>query len=75
MEDNERRFNTYREETIGDEEDDSNGEESSTLNESFLFKEESKEDPGDNETDRKDVFKKQDVNEKLMSIKVKPKFI
>ena len=54
---NETRFNTYRERIIGDEEIDSNEEESSTLNDSFSVEKESKRDSEDNETDEKDVTK------------------
>ena len=70
MRGNEQRFNTYREGIIGDEENDFSKEESSILNESSLLKEESRKNLGDNETDEKDVFKEQNVNEKLTSIKV-----
>ena len=75
MEDNERRFNTYREKTTENEEDDSNGEESSISNESSLIKKESREDLKDNETDEKDVSKEQDVIKELTSIGVKSELI
>ena len=55
--DSEQRFNTYREGTIEDEEDDSNEEKSNILSESFSSKEGSRKDLGDNETDKKDVSK------------------
>ena len=75
MKDNEQRFNTYRERTSEDEEDDSNKEESSISNESFLSEKESREDSGDNETDREDVSKEQDVNKEPTSIGVELELI
>ena len=50
-------------------------EESSILNESSLFKEELRENLRDNETDRKDVSEKQDINEGLTSIEVESELI
>ena len=55
--DNELRFNTYRERTIKNEENDSNKEESNTLNDFSLLEKESRKDLGDNEIDEEDVSK------------------
>ena len=73
MRDSEQGFNTYREGITEDKEDDSNEEESSILNESSLIKEGLREDSEDNGTDKKDVSKKQDVNEEFTTIKVESK--
>ena len=52
---NETRFNTYRERITGDEEINSNEEESSILSDLFSVEKESKEDSRDNEINEKDV--------------------